>query len=120
MSFKWRTHVHSGVAVVIGSGELDVMPSGFREVLMTAAEGARHRLVVDLHDVPFLQSTALGQLFGVAATLRQHGGALAIVCPPGNVARVLKLSGLSEASTHLRVYPDVEEAVDALNGTGRA
>jgi anti-sigma B factor antagonist len=116
MSFKWRAHMHAGVAVVICQGELDEMPSGFREGLMTAAAGAGQRLVVDLNGVSFMQSIALGQLFGVAATLRQRGGALALVCPPGNVARVLKLSGLSVQSTHLRVYDSVDAASDALKG----
>lgn len=83
---------------------------------MAAADSAQHRLVVDLNGVSLLQSTALGQLFGVAATLRQRGGALALVSPPGDVARLLRLSGLSEASVHLRVYSNVEAAVEALTG----
>jgi anti-sigma B factor antagonist len=117
MRFTWRTHKREGVAVVACSGEVDGdMPPGFRQALLAAAATSGQRLVVDLTGVSYLQSTGLGQLAGMAGTLQQRGGVLAIVCPPGDVARLLKLSGLGG---FLHVREDVEAAVAAVKGVGR-
>ena len=118
MRFTWRTHQREGVAVVSCTGDVDgEMPAGFRQASLAAAAATGDRLVVDLTGVSYLQSTGVGQVAGMAGTLQHRGGALAIACPPGDLARLLKLSGLGD---FLHVRDNVEAAVAAVNGVRRA
>ncbi|HZL64376.1 MAG TPA: STAS domain-containing protein, partial [Thermoleophilia bacterium] len=102
------------IAVVVAAGELDLHSSPpFKEALVGAIEGAASRVVVDLTDVTFIDSSALGALIGGARRSALSGTELMIVCPPGSVARVIDLTGLHRA---FAIYPNREEALGATAG----
>jgi anti-sigma B factor antagonist len=83
-----------GVAVR-GEVELATAPA------LTAAleEGIRRTsgaFVVDLVAVDFLDSSGIACLVRARALLGRDDRALALVCPPGRVRRVLELTGIDE------------------------
>jgi len=73
--------------------------------------GGADAFVLDLSDVRFLTSAALGMLINIHAHLADRGCRLALAGAAGNVARVLKQARLEEL---LPVCPTVGEAVDIL------
>src|SRR5215210_4070954 len=83
-----------GDAVVVRlRGELDLANvERLRDVLLDAARGDAARLVVDLGDVIFLDSTALGALVQAHRALGER--ALVLVAPAGDPRRPLAVSGL--------------------------
>jgi len=62
-------------------------------VRRSIAEGSA-RLVVDLSDVAFLDSSGLGALVACLKSARQAGGDLRIAAPSKQVMMVLQLSNL--------------------------
>src|SRR5687767_1441324 len=97
---------HAGYAVVTVAGEVDVITSSqLRDPLHDLIDrGLRHH-VVDLRAVPFLDSTGLGVLVGDHKRVRDRGGSLQVVCGPGLVLRVFRLTGVD------RIVP-VRESVE--------
>lgn len=96
--------------------ELDVATvDEFRLALEEALERPSERVVVDLSDVGFIDSTALGAILHANEQLRRRRRQLAIVAPRGTAAAVLlTLSGLRQA---LAVYDSRSTAL--RDGPGR-
>src|SRR4051812_6974465 len=98
-----------GAAVVRLSGRLDLLSAPeLRQVLLRAVSAGRRRLVVDLGDVPFVDSSGLGALIGGLKAARQAGGALRIARPTEQARVILRLTTLDRV---LKPYPTVEEAL---------
>ena len=100
----WR----DGDAVVVRfRGELDLANvERVRDVLLDAAHGDARRLIVDLGDVTFLDSTALGALVQTHRALGER--ALVLVAPAGDPRRALDVSGLLR---HLTVRESLADAL---------
>lgn len=82
--------------VIAPEGELDVaLVDGFRRGLSQAARDATEGLVVDLTEVSFIDSSALGAIVELQNHLRRSEQQLAVVVPSGSaVAVAVNLSGL--------------------------
>jgi anti-sigma B factor antagonist len=102
----------NGSVVVRLAGELDLYNvAEVSSALADAADEGADRLVVDLAEVSFLDSTALGAL--VAAKRELAAGTRLVLAAPGeDVLRALEVSGLA---AHFEVRGSVE---DALGATG--
>jgi anti-anti-sigma factor len=61
---------------------------------LTSREGAH--LTVDLGEVTHLGSSGITALLALQRDLESRKGSLEVRCPPGIVARVLRLAGMSE------------------------
>jgi anti-sigma B factor antagonist len=95
-------------SLVTVAGEVDVTTgSQLREPLLELVEQRRYRHIVDLREVTFLDSTGLGILVSDHKRLRDRDGSLHVVCAPGIVSRVFRLTGVD------RVVPLVETVEDA-------
>jgi anti-sigma B factor antagonist len=102
-----------GIHVLALSGELDLesAPELASRIDRARGSGVR-RVLVDLSDVDFCDSTGLRALMGAEQELRIAGGRLTVVCPGGGqVARLLDLTGTREA---LHVFEDPERAAARL------
>jgi anti-sigma B factor antagonist len=109
-----KTTKVDGVAVVSGEGELDAYSAGaLREALVESCSTPPVRVVVDLTNVPFMDSTALGVLVGGLRRVREAEGDLLIVLPEGAARRVFEITTLD------RVLPTAatrHEAIASLAG----
>ena len=104
---------HAGHHVIAARGEIDLFTAPeLKQVLTEAIESGQHRLVIDLSDVSFLDSTALGVLIGAVKRLRSRGGALAIVNTEASIAKTFEITGLDQIFT---IRPTRDEAVEALD-----
>ena len=99
-----------GTAVVIRlAGELDVYNADqVRAALTGAASAGPSRVVVDLGEVEFMDSTALGVLIEARRSLPE--GALRLASPQLETMRALKVSGLDR---HLSLHDSVDDALSA-------
>jgi anti-anti-sigma factor len=83
------------VAVLRPSGELDLATSdAFRRDLRAALAGEPERLVVDLADVSFLDSSGIAVLVSAFKAQRERQAQLEVVNPQPIVQRALELVGL--------------------------
>ena len=102
--------------VVAVRGEIDLFTAPeLKQVLAEAIEGGRRRIVVDLTETTFLDSTALGVLIGAVKRLRSRDGALAIVNVDENIAKTFEITGLDQIFT---ILSSRDEAVSAVSGAG--
>ncbi|TDC98711.1 anti-sigma factor antagonist [Nonomuraea deserti] len=87
---------HGDLVVVSLAGEVDVdNVSEVRKCLDEAVAEHGPRLVVDLTGLSFIDTTGLGVLVRVLATLRDRDGTMALVAPPGQVLRRLRRTNLA-------------------------
>ena len=101
--------------VIAVRGEIDLFTAPeLKRVLTEAIESGEHRVVIDLTEVTFLDSTALGVLIGGVKRLRSRDGALAIVNTDGSIAKTFQITGLDQIFT---ILPSREEALAALDDT---
>jgi anti-sigma B factor antagonist len=101
-----------GDALVLSlAGELDLYSApALREALRRAVERSPKRLVVDLAEVTFVDSTILGAL--VEARSQLGGGDAFVLAAPGlEVRRALEISGLDR---HFAVHDRIETAFDSI------
>jgi anti-anti-sigma factor len=88
--------VEQGTSAVLAlSGELDVASSPMLEAeLIRAAD--REFVIVDLRELDFIDSTGLGTLVRAHQQAQEAGRRFALVRGPGQVQRLLGLTGLSD------------------------
>ncbi len=99
--------------VVAVAGEIDLFTAPeLKAALGEALESGRIRIVVDLTETTFLDSTALGVLIGAVKRLRSRDGVLTIVNTDANIAKTFEITGLDQIFT---IRPTRDEAVEALD-----
>ena len=96
-----------GTAYVVRlGGELDLYNAGqVHSALADALAKAPERIVVDLAEVEFIDSTALGVLIETRAKLDNRGG-LMLAAPGLETRRALQISGLDKFFTVHDTVPD--------------
>lgn len=102
-----------GYTVCRPVGELDAYTvTAFRESL---GELAGHpQVVIDLSDVPFMDSAGLGALIGGIRRARENGGEVAVACRRPTLTRLLHTTGFDRI---VPVTQSVEDAAAALPST---
>lgn len=104
-----RTRTVGDFTVVAVSGEVDVVAAPtLRQLLNEAIADGGKRLVVDLTDVPFLDSTGLGVLVGRLKVIRQQGGELRLVIASDRLLRNFRITGLDKV---FGIFPTAQDAV---------
>ena len=103
--------VEDDAAVLRAKGRLDMRAAAqLRGLISETVGGGRRRLVVDLGETAFMDSSGLGALIAGLKTARQAGGDLRIAAPGEQVRMVLELT---QMHTVLRPYASVADALDA-------
>ena len=83
----------AGPALLSVFGELDLhVAPELQERIGAAIERGADLVVVDLSDVTFIDSMALGVLLGAFNRLRRHGGNLRLVVPSPQLRRVFEIA----------------------------
>lgn len=99
-----------GYTICRPKGELDAYTVGqFRESL--AELSTRPKLLIDMSEVPFVDSAGLGALIGGIRRAREVGGDVAVCCNRPTLVRLLHTTGFDRIVT---VTDTVEEAARSL------
>lgn len=102
-----------GRHVVAVAGEIDLFTAPeLKKTLADTIENGATRVVVDLSETTFLDSTALGVLIGAVKRLRSRDGQLVIVNVDANIAKTFEITGLDQIFT---ILGDRDSAVAALS-----
>jgi anti-sigma B factor antagonist len=103
--------VDGDAAVIRLRGRLTMVnAAALRSTVTAALEAGRTRIVLDLSDCEFIDSSGLGAVIGGLKTARQAGGDLRIAALTVQVSTVLQLTNLDRV---LRPYDSVAEAIHA-------
>jgi anti-sigma B factor antagonist len=101
-----------GLLVLAVAGEIDLFTAPELKTAITKGiEDGTDKLVIDLTDTTFLDSTALGVLIGAVKRLNASDGALAIVNCDSNISKTFEITGLDQI---LKIYGTRDEAVASL------
>ncbi len=101
--FTLTTSTRAPCRVLSLRGELDEVAAPVLDQAL--GEEREEPLIVDLSGLEYICSA------GIHVLLRRRQGRSAIVCPPGNVARVL---GIVRAEKATQLFDDLDAAHDAL------
>lgn len=104
------TQDHNGTVVVTVTGEVDAHTAPAVREVVESAIGPAARVIVDLTDVTFLDSTGLGVFVTALKHLREVDGSLDLVITSPRVLKVFTLTGLDV------VIPIHETLETALTG----
>ena len=111
---KLHMHVIDGIQVFELSGSLDIATSPtVRASLLDASARGDHRLIVDLTNVDFLDSTGLGALIGAQRRAKEFAGEVRLVVKEGQIVRLLRITGL------LKIFAVYSTLNDAVNDGAR-
>lgn len=89
-------------------GEIDVYTAPrLRESIVAAVEAGRNRLIIDVQQVQFLDSTGLGVLVGALKRVRGEDGSLDIVCTQERILKIFEITGLDKV---FGLHASVEDA----------
>jgi anti-sigma B factor antagonist len=104
--------------VVSLGGEVDLYtaPELKQELHRLVSEGAT-RLVIDMSETTFIDSTTLGVLLSVVKRVRPEGGTVVLVCPDRNVRRIFEITLLDRV---FAIVDTRDEAFAELTSTASA
>ncbi|MFF0425090.1 STAS domain-containing protein [Streptomyces sp. NPDC004520] len=102
-------------AVLTVAGELDMETAGRLQELLTEQFGqGRHRLVLDLSALDFMDSSGLNVLIRAVNKARESDGDLYLAAPTPAVRRILEITGVM---TTIPPHDAVADALAAAGGT---
>jgi anti-sigma B factor antagonist len=111
MELQLATRHEGDVSVVSARGEVDVFTAPDLDTELDALIAAgSSRLVVDLSDVAFLDSTGLGVLVKALKHAREAGGWLHLVVTSDRIRKIFEITGLDAS------IPIFDTAQDAITG----
>ncbi|MFF3907974.1 anti-sigma factor antagonist [Streptomyces sp. NPDC001848] len=103
------------VALVTVKGYLDVdTATELHHHLANQMHHGRQHLLLDLSEVPFMDSSGINIILNAYKETRQVGGSIGLIDPAPAVQRILDLTGVS------LTVPSFKTVQDALDATGDA
>ncbi|MFE6477078.1 STAS domain-containing protein [Streptomyces rochei] len=102
------TTVTDGVQVVTLAGEIDHNNSGQLTHALRADGADQPRVVIDMSQVTFMDSSGINILIAAHQELTAAGGWLRLAAPTGAVLRVLQLVGVDQ---FIECHPTLTEAL---------
>jgi anti-sigma B factor antagonist len=115
MNFHIEDESHKDSIVIKLQGEVDLYAAPeLKDHVNGAIESGKTKLVLDLTEATFIDSTTLGILVSGMKRLRPRGGMLAVLCPDPTMARIFDITGLNRMFS---VHDTLEGALAALDST---
>ncbi|UBU14248.1 STAS domain-containing protein [Nonomuraea gerenzanensis] len=112
MKLRLARHALGDAVVVAVEGELDLFTAPFlRDEVRDAIKQDSARLVLDLQQLSFMDSSGLSVLIEAWRLATGEGGGVSLAAPQAPVARILRTTGLDR---RIKVYSDVDTAVGEL------
>ena len=118
MNFHIGEETLAGDLIIIRlEGEVDLYAAPeLKDHVNSAIERGRNKLILDLSDATFIDSTPLGILVSGMKRLRPRGGMLAVLCPDPTMARIFDITGPNRMSS---VHATLDDAIATLEGKPR-
>lgn len=108
MDLDIKTEQHDDRCSLTLDGEVDVATSpSLKSALVSVAEQGCSRIVVDMRNVTFIDSSGLGVLVGALRRARENGGSVHVVCTRESTLKVFRITGLDKV---FGIYASAAEA----------
>ncbi len=102
----------SSISIIEVEGEIDLYNSKIlKDMIDSLIKEGKYKLILNLQNVPFIDSSGIGTIMTSMYKLRKYGGNLKVSNVFGSVARIFKMTGLE---TSIEVYKEEEEAVHSF------
>ncbi|PQV65317.1 anti-sigma B factor antagonist [Abditibacterium utsteinense] len=112
MDLRLRVRTLGEATILEVGGEIDLHSSPqLRAALLGLNEAKKSRVVVDLSEVSFVDSTGIGALVGGLKRAREGGNSLVFCGAQARVRRVFEITGLLGA---MPIFDSRDAALDAL------
>ena len=109
MDLKIDVGEKNGVVLLKLNGEVDVYTAPkLKSRLVDLVDQGKFKIVVDLEEVDFMDSSGLGVLVGGLKRVRSHDGAIALICTQENILKIFRITGL------VKVFPIFENQDQAV------
>jgi stage II sporulation protein AA (anti-sigma F factor antagonist) len=105
---------HGDSVVITVHGDLDIITSPRLDESLIKVQGTHQRVILDLSDVDFLDTSALAVIVGHWKRLESAGGMLALAGARYRYTKTLWITGLADKLT---LYETVADALNAQAGT---
>lgn len=113
MDLSLKSRTQGPFQVIEVGGEVDVYTAPkLRESIVSAVDDGHNRLIIDVEQVDFLDSTGLGVLVGSLKRVRAEGGSLDIVCTHERILKIFDITGLDKV---FGLHDSVDAAIAAHN-----
>jgi anti-sigma B factor antagonist len=115
--FRLKEHLlDEQTTVVAVGGEIHVSTAPeFSRLLIAAIAEGRTRMVLDLTDVDFIDSTGLSVLLNILRRVTRAGGRMALVCTNPTVLRLFEITRLDST---FEICAEIAPAVALVQSAG--
>ena len=97
MDLSLETRQEGDRTIIEVGGEIDVYTAPkLRECISGLVDDGQQKLVIDLEQVEFMDSTGLGVLVGGLKRVRTVEGTLELVCTQERLLKIFRITGLSK------------------------
>jgi anti-sigma B factor antagonist len=109
----------SDIAIVDISGRITVgeESAALRQLMREIVEGGHRKILLNLHEVGYIDSSGLGELVKSYTTVRGHGGQLKLVAVSQRVHDLLRMTKLNLV---LEIEPDEATAIQSFGSAASA
>jgi anti-anti-sigma factor len=110
---------HGGIKTEVTRYPFDpqAVPTDLTDIIQAGIERGRTNVILDMGNIPWINSKGLGTLVMLFHTVKRHGGALVLARPVPDVAQSIETVHLDKI---LQVFPSVAEAVKYLMSQARS
>jgi anti-sigma B factor antagonist len=112
VDLKIDVNSKDGVVMMKLNGEVDVYTAPkLKSRLIDLVDQGQFKIVVDLEEVDFMDSSGLGVLVGGLKRVRSHDGAIALVCTQENILKIFRITGLVKV---FPIFDNQDQAVSSI------
>lgn len=112
MDLKIDVGEKDGVVLLKLNGEVDVYTAPkLKSRLIDLVDQGKFKIIVDLEEVDFMDSSGLGVLVGGLKRVRSHDGAIALICTQENILKIFRITGLVKV---FPIFENQEQAVQSV------
>ena len=112
MGLDIKVESREEVVVLFLRGEIDsVFSQKLRDQIKLLAEGSKYKIIIDMTDLTYLDSSALGAIIAGLKVLDRYGGGMKISGVNTFIEDVFKITRFGEV---VDIQPDVTSALEAF------
>ena len=120
MSLTVVSRIVSGVVIVDICGRLCVLENGLREHINELLEEGHLNFVLNLKDVPYIDSFGLGQLIIIWTSVRSRRGQVILLRPTDRIQALFNITKLNSAFHILGEEVEAVRSARRFNARGLA
>ena len=118
MNLKVDTRPVNNASMIDLEGEVDVYTAPqLKQQIINMLDSGVYHVIVNLSNVEYLDSTALGVLIGGLKRLRERNGTLDLICPNPRIRRIFEITGLDKIFDIYSTEEDAIAKVESKEGT---